>query len=778
MRLRDISIKQKMLLMMVTTSLLVLALATAAWIAYNHSALRRSSVDNLRATAGIIGSNASAALNFKSQEDGVTTLNALQEKRQIIEAAIFDSNGDLFASYARHGEVSSVPKKVAESAEDINFSSRDIVLFRKIGTKEDFLGTVYLRSDLSEIEEQIVFGLKLAGIIFLTAIVLAILISLWLQTFVTNPIKHLVALMQRVSKDKTFHLRAEKLANDETGMLADSFNAMLVHLEERDGELARYREQLEEKVEQRTLELKKTSLAFQESEQIIRAIVDTAADGIITFNQQGQILSLNKAASEIFEYSMDELVGKDLAVIAASQRNSGEELMLAQHLIARARKSAIVGREFEGLSKTGRSFPMELSLTHVALGEKELFTAILRDITERKAAEAQLIRAKEEAETLARTKSQFLANMSHEIRTPMNGIFGALQIVLKSPLNPEQKEFLDIMHDSADSLLKIIDDVLDFSKVDAGKLQLEAISFDLRETFKKSLNVILLKAQESKILFDIVVDEMVPALVKGDPHRLGQILINLTSNALKFTSSGGKVSVLVGVESCDQSSIELHFIVKDNGIGIPTEKQKAIFEAFTQADTSSTRRFGGTGLGLAIVTNLVKLMNGKIWVHSRENEGSEFHFTVSLQIQAAVEKKIGLSDMGLLEKESLGSINVLLVEDHPINQKVQRRFLENLGLEVTLAENGRQAVEYSSEENFDVILMDCQMPEMDGFEATQAIRTRENSSGKHVPIVAMTAHALVGDRERCLDAGMDAYISKPINEDELKDVLNRILKKV
>jgi PAS domain S-box-containing protein len=434
--------------------------------------------------------------------------------------------------------------------------------------------------------------------------------------------------------------------------------------------------------------------------------------------------------------------------------------------------------EFQASTVEGRQRNFETRITRTSLGE---YLIVSRDITERiladlvsQAQTKALAAEKERAEAASKAKSEFLAVMSHEIRTPLNGILGMTELLLDAKLPPEEKDAIKTIWTSASSLATIVNDVLDFSRIEAGRLELESVPFNLLAAVQDLIALMRPRAREKQIELRLEVAPGVPEMVIGDPVRIRQIVLNFLTNAIKFTQQG---SVVLSVSG---SGGQLRVSVKDTGCGIPEAKAARLFERFTQADSSTTRRYGGTGLGLAISKQLAELMGGSVGLESEEMRGSTFYANLPLP-EASFESKDGFQKKppscpptafaeGVC---TLGrNLRALVVEDNPVNQKVAVRLLEKLGCSADLAENGKVGVEMYSKSNYDVIFMDCRMPVMDGFEATRKIR--ETESGTRIPIVAITASAIEAERNRCLDAGMNAYLSKPVSLQRLSEVLEQV----
>ncbi|MBI4480945.1 MAG: response regulator [Acidobacteria bacterium] len=658
--------------------------------------------------------------------------------------------------------------------------------------------------------------------------------------------------------------------------------------------------------------------SLEASEERLRLIVDTALDAVLTISADGRVTGWNPEAERTLGWKAQEGVGRHISdlIFPASYRKIFEN-DLNQFL--NQPDGGILQRRVEvtALHRDGHQFPVEMAISPVRYKDSWIFSIFIRDITETRLAQEQLQRAKEFAEADNRSKREFLANMSHEIRTPMNAIVGMTDLALDTELTREQREYLSTVKAATDSLLNIINDILDFSKIEAGKLAIDTVDFSLRDSVEGVMRTLALRAHEKGLELNFRIPEELPERLVGDPERLRQVLVNLLGNAIKFTATG-EVTVELSEDSRTPNEVSVHFAVRDTGIGIPRDQLDLIFEAFTQADSSTTRQYGGTGLGLAISSRLVNLMGGKLWVESAPGVGSTFHFTVSFaihkgparrpvlpdavnlidlpvlvvddnatnrrileemltkwgmrptsvdsgflaldtlqraqaagkifplilldvhmpgmdgfQVAAGIQsnlslgrstimmltsatrpgdiarcKKLGVaaylikpirrgelleallavlgSEAGREDAVRISStrpanerrrgIRILLAEDNPVNQTVALRLLEKQGHRVVLAGNGREALLVLAKappDGFDLILMDVQMPEMDGLKATAAIREKEKQTGQHIPIVAMTAHAMKGDRERCLEAGMDAYISKPIRAGELLELVEQ-----
>jgi len=527
-----------------------------------------------------------------------------------------------------------------------------------------------------------------------------------------------------------------------------------------------------EEIESLVAALNETSLWLYTKEmsataakQRLEAVFSNISDALLTVNADDVIESANSAACELFGWQVHELVGLSAAELLPEWTRMAGAEHPDKHFI-----------ETRAITRDGRSFPADTTISRFALHGLPYRILVVRDITQRKQAEAAMRQARDTAETANRMKSEFLANMSHEIRTPMNGVIGMTELMLETELNAEQREYLGMARSSAQHLLAIINDILDFSKIEAGKLTISNESFPLASLLQETVRSLELRAREKSLALTLTVSAEIPASICADPGRLRQVLINLIGNAIKFTSAG---SVNINVDSAGCTAPHgLHICVSDTGIGIAQEKLDAIFDAFTQADGSITRNFGGTGLGLTISHKLIELMGGRMWVESTLGHGSRFHLKIPHQPVEAPDSSTEPAPAQATSQPHNAPLEILLAEDNPVNRKLAIALLGKLGHRVTLAVDGNDAIAAFTRGRFDLILMDIMLPGVDGLSAIARIREIEARAAAQsgapsvTPIIALTAHAMQGDRERFLAQGADGHVAKPIRFEELKSAIN------
>lgn len=515
-------------------------------------------------------------------------------------------------------------------------------------------------------------------------------------------------------------------------------------------------------------------VALAESRERNRAIVDNMVDGAIHIDAQGRLVALNAAAERMFQRDSAEVRGTPLSTLLSRAHGAEIEALIrtaANSEPDTARSALNDARELAGLRRDGSEFPLYLALSEVHVGAQPVLTAIARDLTETRRRMQELAEARDQAMAADRAKSQFLAVMSHEIRTPMNGILGMLDLLRDGSLSPQQREFIDTAEQSSQVLLGIINDMLDLSKIEAGKLELQHMEFDLRATVEEVTAFAARYAREKGLAVAHVIEQDVPAAVVGDPFRLRQVLMSLANNALKFTLRG-EVVVHVAALEAPAGRARIRISVRDTGIGIDEDVQRQLFRPFSQADASTTRRFGGTGLGLALSKRLVDLMGGEIGVESAPGRGSTFWFTLDLE-RAAEPSEQPAAD--------LRGARVLIVDENAANRLLLDDYVGNWGAESHSVAGGVEALRtlqraHNEHRPFALAILDMEMPVLRGQEATREIRRQEGQAGRaSVPIIAMTASTTAAERKACLALGMNDCIAKPVQRDELEAVLRRWL---
>ncbi|MDH5360401.1 MAG: response regulator [Gammaproteobacteria bacterium] len=508
-----------------------------------------------------------------------------------------------------------------------------------------------------------------------------------------------------------------------------------------------------------------------------KAIVDTASDGILVIDDKGTIQSINIAGEKIFGYSTAELVGNNINLLIPEQHRDSHNDYL-KSFTGTSISSLVESRiEVSGVRKDGSRLPLEIAIGKISMEDKNLYTSTIRDISSRYEYEHALVLAKAAAEDGNRIKSEFLANISHELRTPMNAVLGYLDLLSMDELPQPQNKYVTTATRSAEELLEIINNILEFTRMENHETELDTSQFSMREIVKSLINEFSDRYKNKDIVLSSKIGNDLPDQLIGDPSRIRNIIHHFMVNAFKFTKQG-KIAVNIDVLQQRQSSVEISVEVRDTGIGIEPVNRNRIFDLFTQADGSSTRRYGGTGIGLALCKKMVLSMSGEIGVDSEPDVGSTFWFSLELEISKALaQTNIPTQTTDTKTSEDMAQYThgrkILVVEDNPFNQDLMLAMLNVMDYEAEVVGNGKLALEALAEKHYDLILMDCQMPVMNGFEATEHIRQTEK---QHTPIIAVTAHAMDGDRELCIKSGMDDYMTKPFSKGDLEHIIQKWLK--
>ena len=632
-----------------------------------------------------------------------------------------------------------------------SLSDERFITYRKIRLAGETSPSMYVRvgvpvkTALAAANRSIGRNLAFFASFLVAAFALAYLLA---KYSIADRVNRLQEVSRRLAQgDLQIHV-ADEIQGGELGHLAQSFDFMAHQLAER-------------------------ARVISESEARLRSITDSAQDAILMMDTRGAISFWNPAAETILGYSADEALGKDLHQLLTPVRYQ-DSASTAFADFVRTGDGPVVGKtvELDALRKDGQEITVSLSLSSVFLDGGWHAVGILRDITELKRYQDDLLEARHAADAANRAKSEFLANMSHEIRTPMNGVVGMTQLLRFTQPSREQEEYLDSLELSCENLLVLINDILDLSRVESGKLELETTDFSPRRCIDEVVANQSSRIKLKGLQLNSDVEAQVPLLVQGDGLRFKQILLNLLGNAIKFTETGS-VSISLSALSRDEKSCSLQLVVRDTGIGMTADMLERIFNPFEQADNSTTRVYGGSGLGLAICRRLVGLMGGRIWAESTAGQGTAFFVDLPFGIDltsALPAPRAADDELQLSQKPQ----NILIAEDNRLNADTVLAMLKRLGHQAGIAGNGREALEMWHASAYTCILMDISMPVMDGHQALATIREQERKMGGHTPVIALTAHALRGDREQLLAEGFDGYIAKPVQMQELASELARV----
>ena len=638
MWLKNVSIKRKLILLQIITVFIVLFLTATAFVIKDIAVFKESLIERLSSTALIIGENSLSALRFDDDEAAESTLSSLKIDQHIVNAGIYDGFGKIFVKYSRNGfESFKFPEEAAEDSHKI--TGGYLLLYKNIKKNQDVVSTVFLRTDMTELQEKVFGYIKYALVLLTVGIFISLILSSILQRAISRPVLHLVDATRSISSTGDYSRRVRKEGDDELGVLYEGFNEMLEQIQQRDMHLREAKNSLEERVKERTQELNKALI---------------------------------------------------------------------------------------------------------------------------------------EAQAANRTKSAFLANMSHEIRTPLNVVIGMTRLAMDTELTVKQRNYLEKVDTSAKSLLRIIDDILDFSKVEAGMLSLESTEFDLEKVLENISHMMSIKAEQKGLELVFSVDSNVPTHLKGDFLRLSQVLLNLTNNAIKFTKNGF-ILVKIFKESEDGNRVSLHFSIKDTGIGIVQEELTNLFDPFTQADISTTRNFGGTGLGLSISRSIVELMGGTITVQSDPGKGSTFGFN------AIFEMHEGMAKERVILPVELKGMHVLVVDDNKVARESLCKSLESMSMNVFAVASGEEAIAEMdgaarSGKPFEIIFLDWKMPGIDGIETAKRIRSMENISETN-SVIMVTAYSKDEVIDQARDAGIKSFLIKPVSQSMLFDTIMEVLGK-
>lgn len=729
------SIRIKLILILSSIGMFALLLSSVAIYIYTYKEKNAESIKSLAQLTNIISENLTASIEFNDSSSASSILNTLNINGNIMGAFIYTNENILFASYIKD-TLDDEPllktifqlSKSNDVKKHIEYIDTDyIVVSSPIYSDNENIGYLSIISNKDSLNETQKEQLFVELIVSIFVLLIIILLAFKIQKIFTSPIFILKETMQNVSINNDYDIQIIHNSNDEFEALFNGFNTMISRI-------------------------KKHKETFE-------AIFKSSKDSIAILDMNSNFLSVNPAYSEMTGFSESELLGTSCLALSVPEDIESSKIAI-ENVITHG---FVKNFEKKCIIKDGSIISTNMSISLLKDPQRMLIS--VRDITYNKKLEKNLIQSKQAAVDATNAKSQFLANMSHEIRTPMNGIIGMSHLVLQTKLDDKQINYIKNIDSSAKSLLNIINDILDFSKIEAGKLKIEKINFDLKKMLNDVINLIQFKVNEKDLTLTVNYSTGLAKYYFGDNLRISQILINLLSNAVKFTEYG---SINISIIKLDDN--KLRFEVKDTGIGLNKMQQTKLFKSFSQADESTTRKYGGTGLGLNISKQLVELMGGKIWVKSTEGIGSTFIF--ELELEDIDCKDINENNTNLTyDNTDLRGKKILVVEDNLTNQLILLGLLEDIGIDIDMTNNGKEAVDAFTSNKYDLILMDLQMPVMDGYEATEIIREID----KEIPIIALSANVMKEDIEKTKKYGMNEHLYKPIDVEKLFIVLHQYM---
>jgi PAS domain S-box-containing protein len=752
MRWLNQSIRNQIAFLVAMITGLALVLCVASFLGFEVYTAAESMKHTSQTQADVIARSLAFDLEFIQPNSIRRTLAGFSADPHVTGACVYDLDGQPVATYPPGTLPERFPARPGAVGR-AKFQGGHLEICRSIQREERSVGTLLVRTETSELQDRLTWTAAVLAVIGVLVFTLLLGASALLQRRVVDPILGLARTARRISREGDYAIRLPEALAGELGDLAEALNGMMAQIQARDLELERHRAHLEELVVERTAEseARKASL---------RAIIDSTSDLVWSVDARDfRLVTFNLA----FQSFYAEDLGRTVEAGQTPAQLVPEALVDAWNgYYRKAAEQGTFGLEYR--VSTGTRV-LALSFNPIRQGETVIGIAVFgKDITERKQYEELLKEAKEAAESATQAKSEFLANMSHEIRTPMNAVIGMVHLALQTDLTEKQRSYLQKVQSAAGGLLIIINDILDFSKIEAGKLQMDPSEFLLEEVFERVTQLAGPRAAEKHLEFMLDTAPDVPPSLVGDPLRLGQVLLNLCSNAIKFTESGEIVAVTVAKVLAGDGSVTLQFSVRDTGIGMSEAQIRALFQPFSQVDTSSTRRFAGTGLGLAISKRLVEMMGGAIWVNSEPGRGSEFFFTATFGLGHLPARSFEPRVQGLAE------LRVLVVDDSSIAREILKDLVTGLGYEAVTAASAREALAELKRSPFDLALLDWRMPEVDGFEAARLIR-QEPGLPATPKIILVTAYGDDEQAKRAAQEGFAGYLTKPITPSSLFDAV-------